>query len=205
MRHHPQNQKECKQATYRPDRITSCVVKTVERMVLNRLNNLAKTRGWLYILPPKECTADTECSRWIVRELDTAIHAMRSKAAVGPDNIRPTFLIAHDPMAEAEVLSIFNESFSKSVGPGIWKQATILQLNKAGRPAGFISSYRPVNCATLHVVAHVNCTNWLLRLQKVFLLGVGREVWYRRTLRFGHLCSEFSGLVFTLLARSSRI
>ncbi len=70
---------------------------------------------------------------------------------------------------------------------------------------GFISSYRPVNCATLHVVAHVNCTNWLLRLQKVFLLGVGRELWYRRTLMFGHLCSEFSGLMLTLWARSSRI
>ncbi len=119
MRHHPQNHKECKQDTYRPDRITSCVVKTVERMVLNRLNNLAKTRGWPCSLPREETTAATDCSRFIVRELDTAIYAMQSKAAVGPDDIRPIFLRGHDPMAEAEVLSIFNESFSKSVGPGI--------------------------------------------------------------------------------------
>ncbi len=29
--------------------------------------------------------------------------------------------------------------------PGIWKEATILQLKRAGKPPGAISSYRPVS------------------------------------------------------------
>ncbi len=46
-------------------------------------------------------------------------------------------------MTKAEFLSTFNESFSKGVVPGIWKEAHILQLKKAGKPPGAISSYRP--------------------------------------------------------------
>ncbi len=48
-------------------------------------------------------------------------------------------------MAKTELLSIFNESFSRGVVPGIWKEATILPLKKAGKPSGAISSYRPVS------------------------------------------------------------
>ncbi len=35
-------------------------------------------------------------------------------------------------MAKAELLSIFNETISKGVVPGIWKAATILPLKTAG-------------------------------------------------------------------------
>ncbi len=45
-------------------------------------------------------------------------------------------------MAKTELLSIFNESFAKGVVPGIWKEATILPLKKAGKPPGAIISYR---------------------------------------------------------------
>ncbi len=34
-------------SSYRPVSLTSCVVKTMERMVHNRLYKLAETRGWL--------------------------------------------------------------------------------------------------------------------------------------------------------------
>ncbi len=71
-------------------------------------------------------------------------HAMRGKGAEGPDEISPTFPKALSPMAKAELLSIFNESFSKGVMPGIWKEVTILPLKKAGKPPGAISSYLPV-------------------------------------------------------------
>ncbi len=70
---------------------------------------------------------------------------MRSKDAAGPDDIPPTFLKALGPMAKTGLLSIFNESFSKGVVPGIWKEATILPLKKAGKPPGAISPYRPVS------------------------------------------------------------
>ncbi len=70
---------------------------------------------------------------------------MRSKGAAGPEDVPSTFLKALSPMAKAELLSIFNESFSKGVVPGIWKDATILPLKKAGEPLGVISSYRPIS------------------------------------------------------------
>ncbi len=57
--------------------------------------------------------AESCCSPFTVRELDTVIHAMLSKGAARPDDIPRTFLKALGPMAKAELLSIFNESFSK--------------------------------------------------------------------------------------------
>ncbi len=63
--------------------------------------------------------AESCCSPFTIRELDTAIHAMRSKGAVGPDNTPPTFFKALGPIAKAKVLSFFNESFSKGVVRGI--------------------------------------------------------------------------------------
>ncbi len=74
--------------------------------------------------------AESCCSPFTIREIDIAIHAMRSKGAAGPDDIPPTFLEALGPMAKTELLSIFNESFSKGVVPGICKEATILRLKK---------------------------------------------------------------------------
>ncbi len=70
---------------------------------------------------------------------------MRSKGAAGPNDIPPTFFKALGPMAKTELLSIFNESFSKGVVPGIWKKVTIFPLKKAGKPQGTISSHRPVS------------------------------------------------------------
>ncbi len=50
---------------------------------------------------------------------------MRSKGTVGLDDNPPSFLKALGPMAKAELLSIFNENFSKGVMPGIWNSAEL--------------------------------------------------------------------------------
>ncbi len=76
--------------------------------------------------------AELCCLPFTIRELDTAIHVMRSKGVAGPDNTPPTFLKALGPMAKAKLFSIFNESTSKGVVPGIWKEAAILPLKTAG-------------------------------------------------------------------------
>ncbi len=55
---------------------------------------------------------------------------MRSKGAEGPDDIPPTFLKALGLMAKTELLSTFNDNFSKSVVPGIWKEATIAERSR---------------------------------------------------------------------------
>ncbi len=70
---------------------------------------------------------------------------MQSKGAAGPEDILPTFIKAPGPIAMAELLSIFNESFPECKVPGIWKEATIFSLKKAGKPPGGISSYRPTS------------------------------------------------------------
>ncbi len=83
--------------------------------------------------------AETCCSPYTIREPNIAIHTIRSKCAAGPDDIPTTFLKALGPMAKTELLSIFNESFSKGFVPGIWEEATILPLKKTGKPPGAIS------------------------------------------------------------------
>ncbi len=76
-------------------------------------------------IPAKSC-----CSPFNIRDLDLAIHARRGKGAAGQDDNTTTFLKVLGRMAKTELLSIFNESFSKGVVSGIWKEATILLLKK---------------------------------------------------------------------------
>ncbi len=77
--------------------------------------------------------AEPYCSPFTIRELDTIKHAMRSKGAVGRDDIPLPFLRALGPTAKAELGSIFNESFSKDAIPGIWKEATSRCRMQTGR------------------------------------------------------------------------
>ncbi len=66
---------------------------------------------------------------------------MRNKGVAGPDDVPPTFFKALGSMAKAELLSIFDLSFSKGVIPGTWKEANFLPLKKAGKPTETISFY----------------------------------------------------------------
>ncbi len=70
---------------------------------------------------------------------------MKTKGTAGPHDILLTFLKALGNMAKAELLSIFYESFSNGVVPGIWIETTIPPLKIAGKPREVISSYRPVS------------------------------------------------------------
>ncbi len=72
---------------------------------------------------------------------------MKTKGTAGPHDILLTFLKALGNTAKAELLSIFYESFSNGVVPGIRKETTILPLKIAGKRKGVISSYRHVSLA----------------------------------------------------------
>ncbi len=74
---------------------------------------------------------------------------MRNKGAAGPDGIPPSFLKAIGPMAKTELLSIFTESFSKGVFPGICKEATILPLKKQ---INYRESPPPIDLSAAHHV-----------------------------------------------------
>ena len=78
-------------------------------------------------------------------ELVFAIGQMKTKGAYGPDDIPPTFLKALGPVALAELLAIFNAAFELGVCPQIWRQAIIITLLKAGKPASELASFRPIS------------------------------------------------------------
>ncbi len=101
--------------------------------------------------------AESCCSPFTICELDAAIHAMRSKGAAGPDGIPPTFLKALGPIAKAELLSIFNESFSKGVVPGIWKETTILPLKRQANRQGLSP---PTDLSASHPVLSRQWREW---------------------------------------------
>ncbi len=90
-----------------------------------------------------------DCGRKLLRRLENGgarqCHLlMLAKGAPGPDDIPPTFLKALGPRAIEELLDIVKLSFSTGKSPQISKITIILSLKKAGKPPGYISSYRPV-------------------------------------------------------------
>jgi potassium voltage-gated channel Eag-related subfamily H protein 8 len=88
---------------------------------------------------------DESCNNFTMGELKKAIAKMKTKGAEGPDGIPPTFLKALGPFALTELLGIFNASFDTSVVPQSWRDAIMLPLLKADKPASEIASFRPIS------------------------------------------------------------
>ena len=80
-----------------------------------------------------------------MNELTKAIKKSKKKGAAGPDDIPPTFLKALKANALTELLDIFNSSFNGADVPQTWRNATIIPLLKAGKPASRLDSFRPVS------------------------------------------------------------
>jgi ribonuclease HI/exonuclease III len=79
------------------------------------------------------------------RELSRAIKKMKIKGAPGPDDIPPSFLKNLGPKAFSFLLNIFNISIDQAVCPQLWRDAIIIPLLKAGKPASKLDSYRPIS------------------------------------------------------------
>ena len=94
-------------------------------------------------------TNEESCSKFTMRELTSAINKMKCKGAAGPDNTPPTFLKALGPIAQQELLAIFNESFRHAGCPRIWHVAVIIPILKAGKPASDVASYRSISLYVL--------------------------------------------------------
>lgn len=84
-------------------------------------------------------------------ELKRAIKKMKKKGAPGPDNIPPSFLKNLGDQAMNHLLRIFNHSLKSSVCPQIWRNAIIVPLLKAGKPASDIASFRPISLTSCTV------------------------------------------------------
>ena len=88
---------------------------------------------------------DISCAPITLTELKNAIKAMKPNGAPGPDDIPPSFLKALGPKALDELLTTFNDSFRNGDIPQLWRQATIIPVLKAGKPASKIESFRPIS------------------------------------------------------------
>ena len=107
---------------------------------------------------------------------------MRTKGAAGPDDIPPSFLKALGPRALSELLAIFNASFRNADCPQMWRNAIIIPLLKAGKPASDLASYRPVSLTSCLVklleriladrLYHLaESSNWFSKYQAGFRKG----------------------------------
>ena len=85
-----------------------------------------------------------ESSDFSLGELQAALKASKAKGAAGPDEICPQFLRNLKEDALDFVLGIFNESWVRGYCPQTWRDAVIVPVPKPGKPAGVISSYRPI-------------------------------------------------------------
>ena len=92
-----------------------------------------------------ENAPDQEVPDFTMGELKRAIKKMKKKGAPGPDNIPPSFLKNLGEQAMKHLLKILNHSLQNSACPQIWRNAIIVPLLKAGKPASEIASFRPIS------------------------------------------------------------
>ena len=84
-------------------------------------------------------------SSFTMSELNKALRKMNKKSAPGSDDIPPSFLVALGPKAKQILLDIFNQSFNNADIPQLWRNAIIIPLLKAGKPASQLASFRPIS------------------------------------------------------------
>ena len=85
------------------------------------------------------------CQPFSDQELSRALKSMRRKGAPGLDDIPPAFLMELGPKGRVELLSLLNESFRTAQVPQDWRNAMVIPLLKAGKPASELESFRPIS------------------------------------------------------------
>ena len=80
-----------------------------------------------------------------MKELNKAIKKMKTKGAAGPDEIPPSFIKNFGPRTLEKLLEIFNISLNNGACPQVWRNAIIIPLLKANKPASNLESFRPIS------------------------------------------------------------
>ncbi|KAM7289881.1 hypothetical protein ISCGN_030009 [Ixodes scapularis] len=78
-------------------------------------------------------------------ELRSALRASKRRGALGPDGVRTQMLQNLPDSRLQELLSSFNDIWASSEFPAVWRLAWVVPVLKSGKPAGDLSSYRPVS------------------------------------------------------------
>ena len=86
-----------------------------------------------------------ECAPFSEEELLRALGQMKGRAAGGEDDISPRFLKNLGPVGRACLLECLNDSWRSGYCPQSWRNALIVPLPKAGKPASRLDSYRPIS------------------------------------------------------------
>ncbi|KAM7312050.1 uncharacterized protein ISCGN_008955 [Ixodes scapularis] len=78
-------------------------------------------------------------------ELRSALRASKRRGAPGPDGVTTQMLQNLPDSRLQELLSSFNDIWASSESPAVWRLAWVVPVLKSGKPAGDLSSYRPVS------------------------------------------------------------
>ena len=94
----------------------------------------------------KSSAEDTSasCSNFTMAEMNKALKKMNKNGAPGEDVIPATFFAALGTKAKIVLLDILNFSFNTGQIPQSWRNAVIIPLLKAMKPASQLASYRPI-------------------------------------------------------------
>ena len=89
--------------------------------------------------------APREACDFTLAELDRAIAMAKTGGAPGPDGVCPRFLKHLGQHMRGRLLALCNTCWQLGEVPQGWRNALVIPLLKAGKPAGQIGSYRPVS------------------------------------------------------------
>ena len=78
-------------------------------------------------------------------ELKKAVKKLKVRKSPGPDQIHNEMLTHLGEIGKKVILNLINITWTKGELPREWKVATIKPLLKKGKPAGEVSSYRPIS------------------------------------------------------------
>jgi ribonuclease HI len=95
--------------------------------------------------PCREAHGEGPCAEFSAREFNDGLKQLKHEKAAGPDLVSNEMLHQLPESAKAVLLTMLNKSWTEKSIPGIWRRAKITPVQKRGKPADQIGSYRPIS------------------------------------------------------------
>ena len=91
-------------------------------------------------------TADANLtSDFTLSEIASAVKALKSGKAPGPDKLHPEFFLNMHPNCLAWLASLFSTCLKEKAIPKLWRKAKVVAILKPNKPPDSPSSYRPIS------------------------------------------------------------